>query len=473
MASRHFIAGPGDTLRLRVRFLLNGNLVDPGAFPSNVGVFLGPSGGTAVTTIAPVQEAAGIWYIDYTLPGGFASTVLYDEWTWTGEPGMPSFVQRYESEIDLTSVPAPLDEAIPSPTDAIGHVFASIQKVQDTPPKSGFVVKAVPKSVREAVSQHSHDRLKSITKSAIEQYIRSFLDTDGRNRSIIESVAKGSLQFITDKSLQVSNDKTRRATQLARLFNDIRERVPAILIVDAGMESVPTGLNSGLTNSTLLDGKWQGWFTKHFRVPLTIVVLTADQDSTDQLMEILELCFNNLRQIGGGSEIRPDREGHNWVVRLPLGIDISATSGANITEDNKDQLWFAEFSMTVDSEDTFAIEMPFDTSLDPDDYAEDFRSFQTQESNLGARIPPIITAPDTMQVNQQVVVSFARMRNSHRIQIDQPMIATIDITTRTITARRLGSFNLQVVDYSDRDDGQGPRALAPVVSVQKVITVTL
>lgn len=479
MSSRHFTAAPGDQLRLKTRFYLSGVLTDPESFPSDVGIYLTPAGGTAVATLAPVKEADGIWYVDYQLPSDFASAVLYDEWTWIGTPGAPTAVQRYKSEINLIAQPVPPGTFVTSSVDAVGHIFSAVPKTQKTPPKSGFTIKARPRSVKESIASYSHDRLKTITKSALEQYIRSFLDSDGEYRDSIQAIAKGSLQYITDKSLQ--NDPTRRPTQLARLFNEVRERTPAILIVDAGMESIPSGLNSGLLQSTLINGMWQGWFNKQFRITLTIIVLTNDQDSTDQLTEILELIFNNLRQMHDGSEIRSHEAGHNWCVRLPLTFSVSATSGANITEDNKDQLWFGEFSLTVEAEDTFSIEMPFDTALETTDYDRDFRGDYAKshdvptvgQSNLGELLPPLILAPDTIQVNTTAGVSFSRLRPNHKIIIDQPNIATIDVKGRVITPRRLGTFSLQVVDLNKRQDGQGPRAMAPVVVASKTIVVTL
>jgi hypothetical protein len=475
MSCRRFSASPGSTVRLRAKFYDNGVLTDPDSFPSDVGIYLVPSGGSPLATVTPAREALGIYYVDYTLPTTFASNNLYDEWTWIGDAGMSPNVQRYLSEIELIPTPdPPPTEFIKSPTDAVGYIFRAVTPTTTEIPKSGFTVKAVPRSVVESVSSQSHDRLKTITKSAIEQYIRSFLDTTGKNRSAIESVAKGSLQYITDKSIEATEDKTKRATQLARLYNEVRERLPAILIVDAGTEHVPSGMFSGLTHSTLLEGKWQGWFNKQLKVPLTISVLTGDQDSTDQLMEIVLLAFTNLRQIAGGSEIRSRRSEDQWAVRIPLMLTISANSGANITEDTKDQIWFSNFDIPVEAEDTFAIEMPFDTSLDPDDYAWDTsQGGVISEANLSAKLPPEILAPSTIQINSPTTVGFRRIRHTHKIVIDQPMVATFDPETRVITPRSLGTFTLMVVDLGTRSDDQGPRALAPVVAAQKAITVTL
>lgn len=336
----------------------------------------------------------------------------------------------------------------------------------------GFIASAPARSVTEAVARVSHDRLKSIAKNAIEKYLRRFLDSTGDQHATIGAIAKGAITYITDKSVDATQDVTRRTTQLVRLFNDVRERVPSIVIIDAGMESIPSGLNSGLMHATVLDFKWQGWFNKQFRIPLTLAVLTQDQDSTDQLMEVVELCLNNLRQTAGGSALRSDKPDEAWEVRLPLTFGISGTAGENVTDDPKDQLWIATFDLTVEAEDTFGIELPMTV-----DFSEGFdRSISEgatpNQPNLSASLPPVIEAPDEMRVGQQYGVVFKRLRVTHRIVVDQPMIATIDVAERLVTPRRLGTFNLQVLDTSTRQTDL-PRAMAPVVVAQKAVTVTL
>ena len=336
----------------------------------------------------------------------------------------------------------------------------------------GFVAAAPPRSVEETVARVSHDRLKTIAKSAVERYLRRFLDTTGEQHELIGAVAKGALTFITDKSVDATQDVTRRTTQLVRVFNEVREKVPSIVIIDAGMESVPSGLMSGLMHATMLDGKWQGWFNKQFRIPLTIAVLTQDQDSTDQLMEVVELTLNNLRQTAGGSALRSGKPGEAWEVRLPLTFGVSGTAGENITDDPKDQLWLATFDVTVEAEDTFAIELPMSVDLTQGFDRDVAEGGVPNASNLSATLPPVVNAPDAMQVGQQYTVSFSRLRPNHRIVIDQPAVATIDVADSIVTPRRLGTFSIQVLDVNARQNDQ-PRAMAPVVAAQKTVTVTL
>jgi hypothetical protein len=483
---RRFSATPGGApVRLRVRFFLDGNLHDPYSI-SPVKLFLFPTGGTPIATITPTQESTGIWYVDYLLPTTWQSTVLYDEWEWAGEAGQSLLVQRYKSEIDITPAPeAPSPPFIESPIDVSAFIFSAVQKEPpEAPPKSGFVAKAVPKSIVESVARQSHDRLKTISKSAVEHYLRSFLDTTGRNRETIEAISKGSLQYITDKSIEKTSDPTRRSTQLARLYNELSERTPAIIIVDAGTEWRPglAGLMSGLTHAMMLEGTdsdgnrrrlWQGGFNKQLGVTLTISVLTNDQDSTDQLMEIVLACLTNLRQMCGGSEIRSPNPQDHWCIRLPLAMAISPNSGANITEDNKDQLWYSNFDLTVDAEDTFYMERPLNLDLRQGFDYDVARNIIVNTNDLSGQLPPEIMAPETIQINTPTTIAVKYLRYRHRVVIDRPMVATIDLDTKTITPRALGTFTLMVLDLGDRDDGQGPRALAPTVAAQKEITVVL
>lgn len=336
----------------------------------------------------------------------------------------------------------------------------------------GFVATAPPRSVQETIARVSHDRLKTIAKSAVERYLRRFLDSTGEQHALISAVAKGAITFVTDKSVEATQDVTRRTTQLVRLFNEVRESVPSIVIIDAGLESIPSGLNSGLTHATMNDGMWQGWFHKWFRIPLTLAILTADQDSTDQLIEVVELTLNNLRQTAGGSEIRGDNPEDQWVVRLPLTFGTSGTAGENITDDPKDQLWIGTFDLTVEAEDTFAIELPMSVDLTHGFEESVSQGGVVNASNLSDSLPPVINAADTMRVGQQYSVSFERLRLKHKIVIDQPMVATIDVVGRLVTPRRPGTFTLQVLDLGARQNDQR-RAMAPVVAAQKAITVTL
>ena len=95
MATRHFTERVGAVVRLHTQFRVNGELFDPYAFPSDVSIFLVPTGGSAIAAIAPVKESTGVYYVEFTLT---ADNRFFDEWTWRAEQGMPPKVQRYSNE---------------------------------------------------------------------------------------------------------------------------------------------------------------------------------------------------------------------------------------------------------------------------------------------------------------------------------------------------------------------------------------
>ena len=73
----------------------------------------------------------------------------------------------------------------------------------------GVINRAVPKSKREAIiSGLAHDQIKTRVKSSLEQYLRSFLDTTGTNRSILSTISPQSLTWITNQSSDANpNDR--------------------------------------------------------------------------------------------------------------------------------------------------------------------------------------------------------------------------------------------------------------------------
>jgi len=212
---------------------------------------------------------------------------------------------------------------------------------------SGYVYKPHPKSVLEAFSQNSSERLKSIGKSALHSYINSFLSQQGVNRSITETVTPSGLSFITDKSFQEDLDPIKRQTQLARFYHEIRAKVPAILIIDAGLNWRPTSLGA-IEKATLINGHWQGWFTPIAGVPLTISTVTADQETTDVLQNILALMFGPLRNLAGGSRIFSTNQSDTWEVRLPLTFSAGANSQTAVSDDPKNQLWASTLDLEIE-----------------------------------------------------------------------------------------------------------------------------
>jgi len=338
------------------------------------------------------------------------------------------------------------------------------------PPK-GYIFRAAPKSVQEAVSRASHDRIKSITKQAIQHYIQQFMDTKGVKRSITEAVGSLSKLFITDTDT-LTTDPTLRPTQLARYFNDIKERLPAILIVDSGMEWVDPGFNNldhvthfgerGEFGQPLL---WQGQFPLTYNIPISIVAAAADQESADALGSFLTLVFGPLRNISGGQRItgREDK-GDTWEVRLPLTFTPSPTTNSAINDDPKDSVWAMTIDLLVQFEDRIQLEQEMAQVAFPP-------TARVGDPNLAGSLPPIIDFPEQIKINEINRIRVEQLQDMQRIVLSDGNIATFDPETLCLTARKLGTFEIQVVDRRVRQ-AQGA-ALAPEVVAAKAVEVIL
>jgi len=338
------------------------------------------------------------------------------------------------------------------------------------PPK-GYIFRAAPKSVQEAVSRASHDRIKSITKQAIQHYIQQFMDTKGVKRSITEAVGSLSKLFITDTDT-LTTDPTLRPTQLARYFNDIKERLPAILIVDSGMEWVDPGFNNldhvthfgerGEFGQPLL---WQGQFPLTYNIPISIVAAAADQESADALGSFLTLVFGPLRNISGGQRItgREDK-GDTWEVRLPLTFTPSPTTNSAINDDPKDSVWAMTIDLLVQFEDRIQLEQEMAQVAFPP-------TARVGDPDLAGSFPPIIDFPEQIKINEINRIRVDQLQDMQRIVLSDGNIATFDPETLCLTARKLGTFEIQVVDRRVRQ-AQGA-ALAPEVVAAKAVEVIL
>lgn len=338
-------------------------------------------------------------------------------------------------------------------------------------PPEGYIFRAAPRSVQEAVSQASHDRIKSITKQAIQYYIEQFMDTSGVKRSITEAIGSISKLFITDKDILVT-DPTLRQTQLARYFNDIRERLPAILIIDSGMEWVDPGLNV-LDHVTNFGPKgqlgqptlWQGQFPLTYNIPISIVAAAGDQESADALGSLLTLFFGPMRNIGGGSRIsgRLDK-GDTWEVRLPLTFSPSPTTNSAINDDPKDSVWAMTIDMLVQFEDRITLQQEIPQIAFPP-------TSRVNIADLAETLAPIIHFPDSMKIYSSAQILVTQIQDNQKIILSNGNLATFDPENLLVTARRLGKFQIQVVDLNRRQPTGA--ALAPKVIASKEVEVVL
>ena len=111
--------------------------------------------------------------------------------------------------------------------------------VNKTKTPLGYVTKEREQNLRDNYNYQLGDKSVTISKSAIEGYLRSYFDSEGAHRGYIESASSPQgLQFITNLSFddEGKTDPNKRKLVLARFLAENTARLPAILIADAGLE---------------------------------------------------------------------------------------------------------------------------------------------------------------------------------------------------------------------------------------------
>jgi len=331
-------------------------------------------------------------------------------------------------------------------------------------PPSGFVNRPKVRSTAEATSLDSHDRIVSIAKDALQSYIASFLDTTGKNRSFTKAISPAALQYVTDKSLQDTHDPNKKPTQLARMFNDIRQRIPAIMIIDAGVIWEEPGLGGGLERVSAINGKWQGWYRICARINVVVAAVTLDPESCSMLQNILSIFFKQLRVEAGGSRMTSDKIHDYWEVRVPLNFSSTLNQPTNVADDPKDQIWASTIEMELQAEDLFVIERPIPR------FIED--GYIVNNPDPSGSYGPTLSAPATVRLaDGPFMIVPARLGDQHKLALSDGRIATLDPENLLVTPRRIGSFDILILDTT-RDQQASPVPWAKKVVLSHTVQVT-
>lgn len=325
----------------------------------------------------------------------------------------------------------------------------------------------VSQSVEEAVASFSVDHIKTIVKGTVQRYIDSFLNRKGGNRSLLETFSREGLNYITDQSFNPEDDATLRKVQLARLFNQLQQKLPAILVVDAGFDYIPQNF-TGLESAAVRDGMWYGTIQIVRQLNIQIIVATRDQSSTDFLQGLLSTLFGEMRFLAKGNYLTGNREqGETWVVTIG-NPKLSSVTPTPVGEDPIDRVWFTTIELPdVMFEDRIHISQPIDKMGPP-------QQGDLNEADLGGA-PPIIYLPDTVRINEPVQVLIDRFQPLYqRVIVTNPNIATYEPNSRTLNPRRLGTLKVQVVrnrkQYGDLPPGDQTERVVDVLS-EKTVTV--
>lgn len=310
--------------------------------------------------------------------------------------------------------------------------------MSNTTPPLGYQVIPEAETVRDLVDVKSADKALSIAKSAIQGWINSFLDPQGKNRNFMTAMSgPAGLQFVTNLSYdeEMRVHPNQKKLYLNRFFAENVGRLPAILIIDSGVEHVDPGIND-LVGSRYRDGHWEGTYLFYLRLSLSIVAATLSEEDTDTLGSMLLLMFSCLADAVSNYVIR--EPGAPWEVRLPPTIQATQSTSSPIEGDSKTSVWTRGVDLNCEIETHIVVRQPEPFFvLPPEAFTNGLPSPQIMNLAPNQAIP--LGAPYTLIVNYLPV--------GYTLGISDPNVALISPDVPyTIYPRKRGRAVLYIKD---------------------------
>jgi len=294
-----------------------------------------------------------------------------------------------------------------------------------------------PKTKNQATRLFSNDKIKNFTKIKLQEYVESFFNK-GANFDLLSAVSPRFIHYNISKSFDPKTDPTQRRLQIARYFNELHEIIPAILIVDGGINTIATTI--GLIGDAQMENNiWRGYYPIVKKIPITVLAAARDVDEADEMSGILSLMFNEMRNLAGGQYICGNADGgETWVISLPNEpVDVGALSQSDISGEPVEKIWYTEMSFEVTFEDTLAIK-----EQTPE---VELKGVTIKEPDLRQAKKPIIYVPDKVGINEQPIIYIENFQDSYRIILSNSKVATITQDMK-LTPRMFGKVTLKIMD---------------------------
>jgi len=331
-----------------------------------------------------------------------------------------------------------------------------------------WIYNAVPRSKRESAAKSAEARVTETVKNALVSYLGRYLNSDGIHRQLLNLTAEFSVQFDTRLSgPKDPDDPSVYEVQLARFWSELRQKLPCILITDTGFTYKPTGIG-GLTNSFRVNSNTSAvQLAMLAEIPIDLHIAALDETTCGDIRDILVYVLGPLTSFTKGHIITSTRPEDKWEIRLPITFEPSGLTHKNITQDTKDQMWTTTVSLKATFEGL--VNIGFDNQLHQDliqGIDPNVDRVPLTFDGTGRLVPreiapsidTTITVPSTITLHQNAPIEAEWLpSNSYFISTD-PKIALIDSATCVIIPKRIGSFQLKLMQRTPERSG-GPNTL--------------
>lgn len=328
--------------------------------------------------------------------------------------------------------------------------------------KKGYWIRSEPENQTQVASQYGSDKVGSIVKSCIKDYISSFLDMDGKNRSLVAAAFPSMSAYLTDEyKHNLDNDPEKRELQLCNLYERVKEKLPCILLDDASVLYKNPGLGR-FNSTTLLGDKTQFWFHIVRDVSVSIIIGANDTSTCSNIRDAVSVMFGDLSRFTCGNILlKTTDNSSSWEVILnsqPIEIGTLERVPAGSGESANNLVYFSQSTVTCRFECSFAVERP-----------------ATEYNIVKDSWDMSLSAPDTIKVGEVGVLQIlnARPFGLRLFVSDENIIRLVKLSEDTfrILARRKGTATIQLID----EDSSAPRSqwssFSPKIVLKKDITI--
>ena len=170
-----------------------------------------------------------------------------------------------------------------------------------------------------ALDSKAFGRPKTVVKSVIMQYLASFLDERGRNRSLLRHSTPGIASMFDAGLTPETETPMQRRIQIARMFDGVEATLPCVIVTDSGLSLKPVGLGS--YDEVYFDeasGKRIVRCTVIASMSITITTAAADLTTADDLTTAIGLMLGPYRRLAGGDYLSLKSDGSTWKINLPM-----------------------------------------------------------------------------------------------------------------------------------------------------------
>lgn len=314
-----------------------------------------------------------------------------------------------------------------------------------------YIFSSVPKAAKHIASQAAEARVTSTVKSAVQEYLERYFSPTGCYREQLKLTAPYAIQYETGVTGSLDpTDPTVYNLQLARLWSQLRTKLPCIIIVDSALKYEMSGLG-GISGSAYINPQTSSVFTQiHAEVTLSLDIAANDETTCGDLRDLLLYILGPLTILNKSHIIRSQRTQDNWEVRLPQMFEPKGLERKAYSEDKNEAFWSSSIDIEVAFEShiqhTFAQQTQLMTISDyrdgstPDGGVLDANGNPTYLPDPQFSIDTI-KVPSVVKLGKPTPIELSWLPYGAKLVSEDPRIALVT-ADHVIIPKRIGTFKV-------------------------------